>query len=435
MARLSGWWTGDNIITVLASQKILHGSLDIYAYTWAENAAPPHGFGYSYSPLVAIIVAPFVRLAEIVGWGPLGTYRVMAIPLMIMDVLAMAQLRWLARSWRPAVDERILFFGIGLALFATSFLYATGFAGKAEGMVLLFLLLTLRLLPRNLLLAGLCAGLALATKHQTALLGLIPLGLVLLAGGRHLVNNPAGRVSLASSKLLLRGLRDAVVWGSTALAVFAVFMVPAILANPQAAYYAFIVMPQRLIFLGPGGLRWADELAEVLLPTGQYEQVRSVLQYQLVSLPLVLVLLVTGAIIWAAWRQRRPISLVDTRLIGLLALAPILLIVSNKWVDHHYFQVPLVLLFLWDLLRIAPTTTGTVATLASFPWFGLGSALLYGSLRQIDWQTFNSGDEIRADWLGYFMIFLMFVGLSVVIVVRLVSDRQPREASDVQPVE
>src|SRR5207253_8618532 len=79
--------------------------------------------------------------------------------------------------------ERFIFLGNAVSLFLTSFLLATAYSGHVEGLMLLFLLLTLRVLPRNLLLSGLFAGLALATKHTTSLLVLIPIGLVLLAGG------------------------------------------------------------------------------------------------------------------------------------------------------------------------------------------------------------------------------------------------------------
>ena len=86
-------------------------------------------------------------------------------------------------SWRPAVDERYLFAGIAIALFLTSFLVDSAFYGHNEGLILLFLVLALRVTPRNLLLGGICAGLALASK-QTTFMDLLPVGFVLLAGGR-----------------------------------------------------------------------------------------------------------------------------------------------------------------------------------------------------------------------------------------------------------
>src|SRR3954463_2958755 len=97
----------------------------------------------------------------------------------------MDQLRRRVNEWRPGVADDNGFAAIPPSLFLTSFLLTTAFKGHVEGLLLLFLLLTLRFLPRNLVLGSLFAGLALATKHTSAILVLVPVALVLLAGGRH----------------------------------------------------------------------------------------------------------------------------------------------------------------------------------------------------------------------------------------------------------
>ena len=176
--RLLGWVHVDAVWFVEAARRVLDGSFDLYRYHASPDIAPPEGLAFSYSPLVAIIVAPFVGLADALGWGQTGAERIYALPLLVIDALAMHQVRRLAHIWRPGVDERFLFLGIGATLGLTGFWEVTAHRGHHEGLVLLALLLTLRLTPRNVLWGGLCAGLALAAK-QTAVLALLPMGVVL----------------------------------------------------------------------------------------------------------------------------------------------------------------------------------------------------------------------------------------------------------------
>ena len=157
-------------------------TFDLYSLRGGAPIAPPLGITYSYSPLLATIISPVVWLNDYFGWGDDMAYRLIGVPLLFGDVLAMHQMRRLVKKWRPGVDEGYLFAGIAISLFLTSFLLVTAFKGHVEGLLFFFLLLTLRFLPRNLLLGSLFAGLALATKHTSAILALMPVGLVLLAG-------------------------------------------------------------------------------------------------------------------------------------------------------------------------------------------------------------------------------------------------------------
>src|SRR5215204_3350876 len=100
---------GDAVFYVYAARSVLDGSFDMYGFRGIPESAPPLGVGFSYSPLIAIIMAPFVGLADLLGWGQEDVLRSIGIPLLFIDVLAMHQLRKLVRSWRPNVDERFLF--------------------------------------------------------------------------------------------------------------------------------------------------------------------------------------------------------------------------------------------------------------------------------------------------------------------------------------
>jgi hypothetical protein len=318
--------------------------------------------------------------------------------LLVFDVLAMQQMRRLAREWRPQVDERYLFLGVALSLFLTSFLWGTGHKSHAEGMVLLFLLLTLRLLPRNVLLAGVCAGLALSAKHMTALLGLIPIGLVFLFGGRASANGmpTPGR------------LRDILTWGASALGVFALFVLPPVLRNPDAAYYALVTQTARIVPLGPGLPRWTNALlgADPSPTQGLRE---AVLSYSNVVLLAVLAG-VTLFMIWRARRDARPIGIQDARLLGLMAFGGIAYIIFAKWVSDHYFQVPLALVFLWDLVRSTPRS-GT----SSVPWIGIGAAIAYRAVTQIDPLDYSIPVQFNMSWVRDILLLVLFVALALIM--------------------
>ena len=122
LMRWNGWLHVDHIWFVDAARHILDGSWRIYEFRPALSAgiAPPDGLAYSYSPLTALLMAPFVALADALGQAGFGAsvggadgmaYRLIALPLLVADALAMNQLRRLVRAWRPQVDETPLFLG------------------------------------------------------------------------------------------------------------------------------------------------------------------------------------------------------------------------------------------------------------------------------------------------------------------------------------
>lgn len=357
-ARVLGWISGDALIFVNAARHVLDGSFDIYSLVVNPASAPPLGTGYTYSPLMALIIAPFVGLADVLGWGQAGAERLMALPLMLIDVAAMHQLRRLVRTWRPDVDEGLLFLGVMITLLLTSFWVATAYAGHDEGLVLLCLLLTLRFTPHNVLLGGLWAGLALAAK-QAALLQLIPMGVVLMLGARNRRFVGEDRQSSGDPPAATAKPLDALKWGAIALAVFALFMLPAVLRNPDAVWYALVTAMSRLAIYGTGLPVWIDKLSQTMLNADGYAWVHEALvNYS----NLVLVIFVGLASVIAVWKwaetnqrlQGRPVGLVDARLLALVAFGGVSQVALGKWVGGHYFALPLALVFVWDVVRTAP---------------------------------------------------------------------------------
>src|SRR5215216_298577 len=69
LLRWAGWIHSDASWFVAAARKILDGSFDLYSFRAMPDLIPPGGATYAYSPLTAMIIAPFVGLADALGWG------------------------------------------------------------------------------------------------------------------------------------------------------------------------------------------------------------------------------------------------------------------------------------------------------------------------------------------------------------------------------
>ncbi|MFL5733753.1 MAG: hypothetical protein ACJ78Q_11175 [Chloroflexia bacterium] len=398
-ARCSGWLHADATWFVNAARRVLDGSFDVYGFKSVSSSVPPLGASYAYSPLMAMLIAPFVAVADGLGWGQAWAERLMAIPLLIADVLAMHQLRRLVREWRPGADERLVFLGVLLSLCLTGFWVVSAYGGHDEGLVLLFLLLALRATPRNLLLGGAWAGLALAAK-QTAAFQLLPVGLVLLAGGARLagsgVRGPTGGGRWREN------LANVAKWGGVALAVFGAFLLPAVLRNPDGAWYALVTQMSRLTTFGPGLPSWIDRAMQANLDAVTYAAWRPALLEYSNTVLVGVVVLAPGLSIWQAQRHRLPIGLVDPRLLALVAFGAIAQVVLGKWVSGHYYQLPLALVFVWDMVRTSSPAYPSRRVGAAFPWVGLGSAIAFRSITQFGtW------------WVKEGLVLALFVALGV----------------------
>ena len=345
--RLAGWVHGD--ATWLSRRReVLDGSFDLYSFRAAQELIPPDGATYAYSPLTAIILAPFVGLADVLGWGQAGAEWIIALPLLVADVLAMHQLRLLVRAWRPLVDEGYLFSGVVVSLFLTSFLGNSAYYGHNEGLMLLFLLLALRLTPHNWLAGGLCAGLALAVKHTT-LLDLLPIGFVLLLGrgGTHSGRSESSEQHRAAPT----SLAHLAIWAGAAVGVFMAFMLIPLLRYPDQVYYAFVTQIAKLPLFGAGLPVWVDRGLQSTLSSEGYAAAHVDLLAYANWVLLGVVAFACALVVWQSSRNGQPIGLSESRLLALVGFAAISQIVLGKWVSGHYYQLPLALVFLWDVVR------------------------------------------------------------------------------------
>ena len=98
------------------------------------------------------------------------------------------------------------------------------------------------------------------------------------------------------------------------------------------------------------------------------------------------------ALVAVTWGRRRgqPITLEDPRLLGLVAFSAVTQVVFAKWVGPHYYQLPLLLAFLWDAVRTAPRLTPQGWRPGTFPWIGLGAAIAFRGISQFDPPPFKT---------------------------------------------
>jgi hypothetical protein len=258
-------------------------------------------------------------------------------------------------------------------------------------------------------LGGLYAGLALAAK-QTAFLELLPVGLALLAGGAAALNDtPHSKAG--------NSLWGALVWGGIAAGVLALFLLPAVISNPGAAYYSLVTQESLREVWGPGLPVWLDRALAATLSSPEYMSAHQlVLRYSNVAL-LGAAALVSVAVILVARSRGRTIGLVDSRLLALVALGGVLQVALGKWNGGHYYQLPLALVFLWDAVRTSRRSafpTPGASVLDTFPWIGLGAAIAFRSVTQFEpW------------WLKEALIVLLFVLLAGRLIGAASRDERP----------
>src|SRR3712207_6353278 len=98
--RLTDWLHGDALVFVQSSRRVVDGSFDLYGILRTPWIAPPLGTTYGYTPFLAIVIAPVVAVSDMLYLGNVWAMKLIGIPLLLLDVVAMQQLRRFAREWR-----------------------------------------------------------------------------------------------------------------------------------------------------------------------------------------------------------------------------------------------------------------------------------------------------------------------------------------------
>ncbi len=314
---------GDAGALVRSTRRLLDGSLALYAERGSQWAAPPHGLSTGYPPLYAFLFAPFVAFSDATGRPDEFAERLIGLPMLLFDALAVWAFVRLIKRLFPEVKSLSVLVASALILFASGLVSASWVISHPEGMTICFLLLGLSCLPDRSALAGFWMGMSLLSK-QTALFALIPMGFALWQS--------------APRAITYR------IMGVAALTVLVVFA-PFILAHPHQAYYAFIVAETRREIGGANLWHFISYATHRILPLSVYEPLRALI---IRSANGVLLLTVLAASLLAS---RKPLKLHSARLYALIALSNVLLLILGKWVEQHYYALPLTLVVVWDIVR------------------------------------------------------------------------------------
>jgi uncharacterized membrane protein len=318
---------GDAGALVRSTRRLLDGSLALYAERGSFQYAPPHGLSTGYPPLFAFLLAPFVVTSDAMGQPDIFAERLIGLPMLLLDALAVLAFWRLIKRVHPQTDERpqgaILLAASALILFASGMVSASWVISHPEGMTVCFLLLGLSYLPERPALGGFWLGMSLLSK-QTALFALIPIGLSLWQS--------------APRSVTYR------VIGVAALTVVVVFA-PFIIAHPHQVYYAFLVAETRREIGGSNLWHFISYATHRLLSPDAYDFLRAVI---LRSANGILLLTVVAANLITA---RKPVKLHSPRLYALMALSCVAMLILGKWVEAHYYALPLTLVVVWDTVR------------------------------------------------------------------------------------
>lgn len=96
-------------------------------------------------------------------------------------------------------------------------------------------------------------------------------------------------------------------------------------------------------------------------------------------------------------------------------------ILASKWVSNHYYQLPLAIIFIWDMLRTSSTSQSRGGKYA-FPWLGMGVILAYRALEQIDIGDSPSFTHVTFPFLTDGLIFWLFAVIALLIVLGIRDD-------------
>ena len=341
--RLSGWvYATEWWWYVSSSLHVVDGTFAIYRHLGAEWTAPPLGSTSPYPPLIALILAPFLLVAQQFGLSQREMGDVIVLPLLIMVALTADRFALLVRTIRPARRELVVFVSVLWMLTIGKMVSVAAYENHHDPLVLLTLLAGLRLLPDKPLFAGVFFGLSLEAK-QTAVLAVFP---ILCVACLHFWSGE--RLHIIK---LLMGL----------LLGFFPLLVPFYILHPSEAYYGLFVQESLRVLHGPSMLHYADNVLQLIDPATYSSNHRLLLKLANPILIIVDFVMVVGLLF------ARRIDIHSPQMYALIALSAMTQLLLGKWVEPmHYYAVPLALLLLWELMK-SPRR---------IPWFSLGAMLV-----------------------------------------------------------
>lgn len=329
-----GWRNPDCGWIVAVASRLF--TLDPYSHYRLISIAPPLGQGFSSPPLLLFLIAPFIILGQNFGWTNDFMAKIYQAPLHLIDILNIYLIIKIAREYRPRISKLNLNLTILILFFSGYFLFASGFMGHPETLVLLFSLLGIKFLRyKKLLLSGIFFGLALLAK-QAAIFILIPIFFYLL--------------------FAKDGFRHALRFGVGVAFAFLLVISPLFIANPADTWYGIVEGNRRLIIRGPNIWWLIESFSRRILNLSGASQVLIK-----IANPILFGVIILLSIIFLS---RKKFKIEDSSLFGLISASLLLSSIFAKWVSFHHFLLPVVFIILWDTIR----------SREGFPAFGVSYA-------------------------------------------------------------
>lgn len=354
-----------NLLTIysLRSESIFLQT-DTTGTSWYFN----HSFGYP--PVFILLLLPFRWLSNVVHLSETIQGLVVIAPYLVFDFVCAYMIAEVIHLYRPLRDgERLFIFSV----FLTSWMvfFSTPYHGHFESVLVTFVLMGLRSIRKgSYYWAALFNALALLTK-QTALIVFIPEFIVVFF-----------------SRGLMRSVRFGIATAVPCLAV----MLPFLIRDFEGVKYIAYTLPAQLPY--------AYQTAWLVL--GEGKAALTIMEALRTHVDTIIVLLCGTYAFWMAFRFKiRPD---ESRLIGLSAAATVIMVLLEKWGSLHYFLLPFVLIFIWEMITYG------------LPWLSIAFCSILSNLFILKYSVETEYGFNRATAI---VMIVLFLGALVHLTARL----------------
>lgn len=317
----SGWglYTDSGWVVGISAELFTSG---LYKAWRLIDIAPPSGLGLGWTPLLPSLIYPLTILGKQFSWSYgfiAEIYRVLLLGVDIINIYLIVQL---VSRRRSKISDLNLCLIILVLFFSGYFLFASGFVGHPETLVLLFSLLGLKpLRQQRFLTSGFFFGLALSAK-QSALVILIPVFFVLF--------------------FQKNGVWPIFKFLTGTIATFLLILFPFLITHPQDVWYGIVEANMARIIRGPN-IWWLTEI-----PFRRFWHLDEVI---FALRRIANLVLLASLILLSVISSRKKVKFDELNLFGLIAAASLLFNILNKWVSFQHFLLSFVFVFIWDSLR------------------------------------------------------------------------------------
>lgn len=284
-----------------------------------QEIAPPTGAPIGYPPLFLFLSYPLVLAARLVGLADSWFLSRYTWLLYGVDIASIYITVSTIRRLRPDLSPLYLKIITLLLFFSGYFLYASGYIGHPDTLVLLFLLLGVNFVQKSKFFSsGIFFGLALATKQLT-IFAIIPTFFYLY---------------------FQKEKRSTLYWSLSLLFIFILAASPFLINNFSDFWYGLVGFTSLLKIEGPN-FWWFMNALISRLPGGL--SFTNLFVHTANIAVLLLSVLVSCMFAYHLRREKK------THLYGLFAVNFFIFTIFGKWTSWHYFLYHFVFLLLWDI--------------------------------------------------------------------------------------